>query len=136
MNNWEQLRTLVPPAGQDADFAACLAAFPALEQAKTTPQSPIHHGEGDVWTHTRMVVDALLAHADYQGAARADQEVVFLVVLLHDIAKYSTTVIDPVSGDISQPGHSRRGAIDARIALWADVSDRMTRRTRGTGWGD
>ncbi|WP_454669510.1 AAA family ATPase [Achromobacter kerstersii] len=115
---FDTLRALAPEPGQSPDYAACLAAFPALELAKTTPQDPRYHGEGDVWTHTMMVVDALLALPQYQTASRADQEVVFLAALLHDVAKHSTTVIDPVTGAIGQPGHSRKGAIDARIALW------------------
>ncbi|WP_217618665.1 AAA family ATPase [Achromobacter sp. GbtcB20] len=116
--NYEQIRALVPTPTRGADYAACLAAFPALELAKTTPQDPRYHGEGDVWTHTQMVVDALLALPQYQAASRADQEIVFLAALLHDVAKHSTTVVDPVTGAIGQPGHSRKGAIDARIALW------------------
>ncbi len=116
--NYEQIRALVPTPTRGADYAACLAAFPALELAKTTPQDPRYHGEGDVWTHTQMVVDALLALPQYQAASRANQEIVFLAALLHDVAKHSTTVIDPVTGAIGQPGHSRKGAIDARIALW------------------
>jgi predicted kinase len=116
--NWNDIRALVPQAGQSPDYTGCLGAFPALEYAKTTPQSPVYHAEGDVWTHTKMVLEALLALPAYQALARADQEVVFLAALLHDIAKYSTTVTDPVTGAISQPGHSRKGAIDARIALW------------------
>lgn len=115
---YDTLRALVPAPGQAPDYPACLAAFPALELAKTTPQDPRYHGEGDVWTHTTMVVDALLALPQYQAASRADQEVVFLAALLHDVAKHSTTVIDPLTGAIGQPGHSRKGAIDARIALW------------------
>ena len=115
---YEALRALTPAPGKAPDFSACLAAFPALELAKTTPQDPRYHGEGDVWTHTKMVVEALLALPQYQTADRADQEIVFLAALLHDIAKHSTTVIDPVTGAIGQPGHSRKGAIDARIALW------------------
>lgn len=115
---YEALQALTPAPGKAPDFNACLAAFPALELAKTTPQDPRYHGEGDVWTHTKMVVEALLALPQYQTADRADQEIVFLAALLHDIAKHSTTVIDPVTGAIGQPGHSRKGAIDARIALW------------------
>ncbi len=115
---YKQLQTLVPASGQSPDFQACLEAFPALAFAKTTPQEPKYHGEGDVWTHTMMVVEELLAMAEYQAAPRSDQEVVFFAALLHDIAKYSTTVIDPVTGSIGQPGHSRKGSIDARIALW------------------
>lgn len=106
---YEALRALTPAPGKAPDFNACLAAFPALELAKTTPQDPRYHGEGDVWTHTKMVVEALLALPQYQTADRADQEIVFLAALLHDIAKHSTTVIDPVTGAIGQPGHSRKG---------------------------
>ncbi|VWB14127.1 metal-dependent phosphohydrolase [Burkholderia aenigmatica] len=115
--NWNDIRMLVPVNGAAPDFDACLEAFPALEFAKKTLQGRFHL-EGSVWVHTQLVVNELLALADYQAATRADQEILFLAALLHDIAKYSTTVIDPVTGNISQPGHSRKGAIDARIALW------------------
>jgi hypothetical protein len=50
--------------------------LPAAELAKTTPQNPVYHAEGDVWTHTMMVV-VLLAMPDYQQATRAQQEIVF-----------------------------------------------------------
>lgn len=43
MMTWPQLQSLVPPLGRTPDFHACLAAFPALEFAKTTPQSPTYH---------------------------------------------------------------------------------------------
>ena len=103
--------------GQTVDFAACLEVFPVLEQAKTTPQDPVYHGEGDVWTHTQMVVSELLALADFQAASESEQRVLFLAALLHDVAKYRTTVINE-QGRISQPGHSKKGALDARILLW------------------
>ena len=116
--NWNTLRQLAPLPGRQPDFAACLAAFPQLELARTTPQHPVYHAEGDVWTHTMMVVESLLAMPAYAGLSREQQEIVFLAALLHDVAKCSTTVIDPVTGAIGQPGHSRKGALDARIALW------------------
>lgn len=118
MSPWNDLRALVPAPGQAPDEAACLAAFPVLELAKTTPQDPRHHGEGDVWTHTRMVLDALLSLPDYRDAGREDQETLFFAALLHDVSKHATTVVDPVTGAIGQPGHSRMGAIDARGLLW------------------
>lgn len=116
--NWKDIQGLVPETGGSPDFEDCLAAFPQLELAKTTAQEFEFHQEGDVWTHTKLVVEALLDMPAYQALQRADQEVVFLAALLHDVAKCSTTVIDPVTGRIGQPGHSRKGAIDARIALW------------------
>lgn len=115
---WVDVQGLVPAPGKSPSYADCLAAFPELEFAKTTPQNPVYHAEGDVWTHTMMVVDSLLALPDYQTASRETQEIVFLAALLHDISKHSTTVVDEVTGQISQPGHSRRGAIDSRVPLW------------------
>ncbi len=118
MTNWKDILALVPGSGQAPDFEACLAAFPRLELAKTTLQDPTYHQEGDVWTHTKLVVHALVMSEDYRRASAEEQACVFLAALLHDIAKFSTTVIDEVTGRISQPGHSKKGAIDARIALW------------------
>jgi predicted kinase len=115
---WREMQTLVPQQSKAPDFQACLAAFPMMELAKQAPQNPLYHGEGDTWVHTMLVVEALLADPAYQALTREEQEIVFFAALLHDIAKYSTTVIDPITGAISQPGHSRKGAIDARIALW------------------
>lgn len=115
---WNTIRGLVPASGAQPDFADCLDAFPVLQRAKETPQEPCYHGEGDVWTHTIMVVESLLQLPDYQTATREQQEILFFAALLHDVAKYRTTVIDPVTGQIGQPGHSRKGAIDARVLLW------------------
>ena len=71
-----------------------------------------------MWTHTCMVVDALLQSADYLAATPDERGVLFFAALLHDVAKHRTTVVDPVTGRIGQPGHSRKGAVDARILLW------------------
>lgn len=118
MMTWKDVRALVPALGQSPDYAACLEAFPVLALAKATPQDPRHHAEGDVWTHTCMVVDALLALPQWRAASREDQETLFFAALLHDVSKHATTVVDPVTGAIGQPGHSRMGAIDARVLLW------------------
>lgn len=93
------------------------ALFPGLKQALlATPQDPVHHAEGDVWTHTVMVVDALLADPAYVALCASEQAVVFWAAVLHDIDKPTTTRQD---GDrIIAPGHSTKGAISARIALW------------------
>ena len=118
MWSWKQIAALVPHSTHDSvDWAACLDAFPQLELAKTTPQDPVYHAEGDVWTHTQMVVSELLQDGDYTGLTNEERETVFLAALLHDVAKCSTTQIAD-DGRISQPGHSRRGALDARLMLW------------------
>ena len=37
------------------------AISPWIAQMKMIPQNPVWHGEGDVWTHTRMVCEELIA---------------------------------------------------------------------------
>lgn len=113
-----QLRQLVPAAGAEPDWSALLTAFPPLVPLARTPQDADYHGEGDVWTHTRHVVEHTLAQPGYAAASATERGVRFLAALLHDIAKPQTTRIDAVNGRIGQPGHSARGAIDARILLW------------------
>ncbi|ARU03611.1 metal-dependent phosphohydrolase [Comamonas serinivorans] len=120
MSTWTDWLACVPAPGapcEAAQTAAWLAAFPQLERAKTTPQDPVYHAEGDVWTHTQMVVNELVRHADYAALTAEERATVFTAAVLHDVAKCDTTRIDE-QGRIRQPGHSRRGALDARIALW------------------
>ena len=120
--SYQELKRLVPLPGQSHDIKGLLEIIPALELLKKTPQEPVYHGEGDVFIHTNMVVEAMVNGPDYATATEDERFVLFYAALLHDISKPSTTVIDPVTGKIGQPGHSRRGAIDARILLWkADV---------------
>lgn len=112
------LQGLMPSPGRAVDYPALLEAIPSLRALAATPQDPVFHQEGDVWTHTMMMVDALLADPVYQRANPEQQFVLFYAAVLHDIAKPSCTVIDEITGKIGQPGHSRRGAVDARILLW------------------
>lgn len=87
------------------------------EQMLSTPQDPVYHAEGDVWTHTVMVVDQLLASSGYQTASLGERFVLWMAAMGHDVAKPSTTK-DDGQGKIIAPGHSRKGAIDTRLALW------------------
>jgi predicted kinase len=112
------LCALVPAPGQSVDWPLLCEALPALRALDTTPQDPVYHAEGDVGLHTRLVLDALLADPFYAQASPERRLVLFIAALLHDIAKPRTTRIDPDSGRIGQPGHSRKGAIDARVLLW------------------
>jgi predicted kinase len=120
--NHDHIRALCPtPERPGYDWAACCDVFPRLVALETTPQSATYHAEGNVGIHTRMVLDALLDSAWFKTGDQTRRETLFLAALLHDICKPETTVVDPVSGDLSQPGHSRRGAIDARAMLWRAV---------------
>ncbi len=118
-SRWDELVSLAPTPGSVSGIDdELLVLVPELIPTRTTPQSPVYHGEGDVWTHTKMVLKGLVTGDDYGRASSPDRAVLFAACLLHDIAKPSTTVIDP-DGRIRQPGHSKRGSIDARALLWA-----------------
>ncbi len=118
MMNYKAMAAHVPAPGETPDWDWFLHAMPALRLLADTPQDAYYHAEGDVWIHTRMVIEALMRGADYAQADAGERFILFYAALLHDIAKPATTVIDPATGRIGQPGHSKRGAIDARILCW------------------
>jgi predicted kinase len=80
------------------------------------PQEPEYHAEGDVWTHTCMVMDALRAFPEYQALPPAEQNVLLAAALLHDVAKPQCTVVE--NGRISSPRHAKVGEKEARTLLW------------------
>lgn len=84
------------------------------------PQDPRHHAEGDVATHTRMVLDALTALPEYQTLNPHVQEVLWLAALLHDVEKRSTTFRD-ADGNIVSPGHAKKGALTARQIIMTEL---------------
>ena len=57
----DHLLALVPtgPVWQ-VDWGKIWPLWPELTTLDLCPQDPIHHAEGDVGTHTRMVVEALV----------------------------------------------------------------------------
>ncbi|MEL6210227.1 MAG: AAA family ATPase [Pseudomonadota bacterium] len=114
----DALLNLVPagPAWR-VDWGAIRALWPALDALDTCPQDPLHHAEGDVGTHTRMVVDALVADDTWRALCVDDRAQLFWAAVLHDIGKPATTRREE-DGRISARGHSRVGAAMARHGLW------------------
>jgi predicted kinase len=104
---------------------AKIEAFEWVESLKICPQDSIYHAEGDVWTHTRMVVSELLQDLDFQQLNAHEQYILFLSALLHDVAKPPCTVEE--NGRISSPRHAAVGEKIAREILWnADFETRET----------
>jgi poly(A) polymerase len=64
-------------------------------------QSPDWHPEGNVWTHTLMVVESLPQDASYG---------LKLAAIFHDIGKPATFFKYPTSGGITFAGHAQVGA--------------------------
>jgi putative nucleotidyltransferase with HDIG domain len=87
------------------------------DQLAATPQGPEYHAEGDVWTHTGMVVEALVALPAWRALPAAPRAIVFAGALLHDIGKPACTRTE-ADGRITSRGHSGRGEQLARQSLW------------------
>lgn len=98
------------------DWAGLDASFAWVRALANCPQDPIFHAEGDVWIHTRMVCEALLANARWRALPEVERQTVFFAALLHDIGKPACT--READGRWTSRGHSKRGAILARELLW------------------
>ena len=108
-----------PPAWS-LDWQYLLARYSWLHDLASTPQHPAYHAEGDVLTHTRMVVEALVALPAWRALAPPARAVLFAAALLHDVAKPICTVLDS-AGQIHAPRHARKGEQLARTLLWRDA---------------
>ncbi len=98
------------------DWERLAATEPLFKAMASCPQDPVHHGEGDVLTHTRMVVEALLADAAWLALDEPEREELAWAALLHDVGKPARTV--EVDGRLTAPAHASHGARIAREVLW------------------
>lgn len=94
--------------------------LPELVPLSTCPQEPEWHPEGDVWTHTLMVVDE--ARRRIVDLERGPAVAMMVAAICHDIAKPVTTVV--IDGRIKSPGHE-----DAGVEPTTRVLDRLNLHT-------
>ena len=112
--DWDGLATRLPFA---RDMRACI-------------QDATYHAEGDVWSHTRMVVEDLQRRRLDLPIPPDRWAGLFLATLLHDIAKPATRSVDvDVDGRprVHHYGHSRIGALMAWEFLWREGIPRPIR---------
>lgn len=81
---------------------------PELNELSGAEQDPGYHPEGDVWTHTKMVVDAAAALAREMKLNEDETMVVILAALCHDLGKPHTKVMND-EGRITHQGHAEAG---------------------------
>jgi len=88
------------------------------EDLRQTQQSPVFHAEGDAYTHTLMVCDALKNYPQYQELNERQKHILYVAALLHDIGKIHTTKY--INDDWHSPHHAPLGSRMARELLWKD----------------
>ena len=105
---------------EEKDWTSLEQQFQWIRDMKGTPQHRLHHGEGDVAAHTRMVLEALQQQPAYQNLPQQEQEILWAAALLHDVEKRSTSV-DEGEGRITSKGHAKRGEYTVRTLLFKDI---------------
>jgi len=118
--------------GQELDWDDLSASYSWIQDMKNVPQDPIWHAEGDVFTHTRMVVDALINFEEFQSLSDLDKHILVTAALLHDVEKRSTTTEEVIDGKtrIISPRHAKKGEFTARAILYKEIKTPFAIRER------
>ncbi len=87
--------------------------FPELNELIDVPQEPEWHPEGDVWVHTRLVVDRARELIDDLTYPR--RATVMLAALCHDLGKPATTAF--VDGRLRSREHEEAGVAPTESLL-------------------
>jgi predicted kinase len=109
-------RWLPAPPDWSVPWQELDTAFEWIRAMRSCPQDPVHHAEGDVWIHVRMVCETMAKLPEWQALAETDRHLLFASALLHDVAKPACTRVE--TDRITSRGHSARGAVQARRILW------------------
>lgn len=128
---WAALAALVPApsggGGLDAALDSPLGVL--LRPLGDTPQEPRWHGEGDVLTHTRLVLEALEAAPEFWALDVERRAALWLAALLHDVGKAACTRLE--GGAWTSPHHGQAGARLVRALLWREYG--LAGEARGRG---
>jgi predicted kinase len=92
-------------------------AQPWVQAMADCQQDAEWHAEGDVWTHTRLVVAEVEKVPEWPLLDRAAQLKLLFTALFHDAGKPATTLIDPATGRTHSPKHALVGMEIGRRVL-------------------
>jgi tRNA nucleotidyltransferase (CCA-adding enzyme) len=95
------------------DLGVVDRVFPELKPLVGCEQEPEWHPEGDVWTHTLLVIDQ--ARALNRDLERPQLITVMLGALCHDLGKPATTAF--IDGRIRSPDHEQAGVAPTESLL-------------------
>lgn len=114
-------RCLPAPPGFRFDWERLnqTALRPLIDGMRTTQQNPAWHGEGDVWTHTKMVCGELEQMEAFRTLPDRKRKELALAALLHDAGKIRSTRLE--DGVLISPGHGLTGAQMVRSLLWKEL---------------
>lgn len=111
---WEKwaVKSVKPSRGLTVlEESGWLRHFPEVAAMRGTPQEPEWHPEGDVFTHTQLCLDALVALDDWKNSPAPRRRMLMFAVLAHDFGKPATTARVEKRGALrwTSPGHESTG---------------------------
>ena len=112
MNGWEEIER-----SSVAEILDWAEREPWARDMAACGQDALWHAEGDVWTHTRMVVAELERLEEWSRFDRATQMKLVFTALFHDAGKPATTRIDGATGRTRSPKHAVVGMEIGRAVL-------------------
>ena len=92
-------------------FSQLSCCYPELCALKNIPQNPEYHKEGDVYHHTELVCEKLLALFEWKELTQEEQELLFLAAAFHDIRKNILYKTGKWYMDFSKTYYCRRKSI-------------------------
>ena len=110
--NWRELSTAT--IAEIIDWAE---SHPWCQAMASCAQDAQWHSEGDVWTHTKLVLQELEKLDEWDRLAAAEQAILKFTALFHDVAKPLTTTVDSITGRVTSPKHAVKGEHLARNIL-------------------
>ncbi|MCC9602909.1 AAA family ATPase [Stieleria sp. JC731] len=120
--NWEQLHQ-----SSLEEITAWAESQSWCQAMSNCAQDAQWHSEGDVWTHTKMVLRQLFGLDEWSSLSAHDQTVLIFTALFHDVAKPLTSETDPETGRVRSPKHAVKGEHVARSILRELGCDLTTR---------
>lgn len=119
--NWNELQ-----AATIEQTIAWAQPQPWCQAMAACQQDSVWHAEGDVWTHTQLVLRELVELDEWHNLSALDQCILKFTALFHDSAKPLTTEIDE-QGHVRSPKHSMKGEHLTRNVLRDVGADLLTR---------
>ena len=105
-------------------FLNLLENLNILKSLKQIPQNPEFHKEGNVFNHTKMVLNALFSNKLWDTLNRDEKYILGMSAIFHDIGKLNTTV--KKDGKITSPFHSVVGANIVKELLWKEIPEKLS----------
>jgi predicted kinase len=127
MKNWAEVRL-----ASTESIVAWAQEQPWARAMAGCRQDAEWHAEGDVWTHTRMVMTQIERLSEWPSLDRDSQLTLLFTALLHDSGKPATTQSDLATGRTRSPKHALAAVGIARNVL-RDLGCELNRREKIVG---